>query len=155
LSAAVITPGGSFLVADQKRKRVYRFDGQSKPQGVFPDAREREVIRMLVDGEGGIVLLDRQEKTVRVFDETGRPLRAVAARGTGYELRRPVDVAVDAMRNTYVVDEEAGVLLFSPQGQLLATLAAEDMKRPRAMTLDPSGAVLIYDDKLERILRFK
>jgi TolA-binding protein len=155
LSAAVITPGGSVLVADQKRKRVFRFDGQGKPLGTFPDAREREVTRMLVDGEGGILLLDRAEKAVRVFDESGRLLRALAPRGTGYELRRPVDVAVDPMRNTYVADEQAGVLLFSPQGQLLATLGAEEMQRPKALTLDPSGAVLVYDDKLERILRFQ
>jgi TolA-binding protein len=155
LGAAVITPGGSFLVADLNRKRVYRFDAQLKPQGTFPDARERQVTRMLVDGEGGIVLLDREEKTVRVFDEAGRPLRAIAARGQGYELRKPVDVAVDAMRNTYVADEQAGVLLFSPQGQLLATLSSEESQRPKALTLDASGAVLVYDDKLERILRFK
>lgn len=155
LSAAVVTPGGSFLVADLKRKRVYRFDGQSKPHGSFPDAKQREVIRMLLDAEGGIVLLDREERTVRVYDEAGRPLRSVGPRGSGYELRKPVDVAVDPMRNTYVADEEAGILVFSPQGQLLATLTAEDMKRPKALTLDASGAILVYDDKLERILRFK
>ena len=55
-----------------------------------------------------------------------------------YELRKPVDVAVDAMRNTYVADEQAGVLLFSPQGQLLATLASEELQRPKALTLDPN-----------------
>lgn len=155
LTAAVPTPGGSFLVADQKRKRVFRFDGQLKPQGTFPDAKEREVVRLLVDGEGGIALLDREERTLRVFDETGRPLRVLGPRGPGYELRKPVDVAVDSMRNTYLADEEAGVLVFSAQGELLTTVTAEDMKRPRALTLDASGAILVYDDKLERILRFK
>jgi glucose/arabinose dehydrogenase len=59
------------------------------------------------------------------------------------------------MRNTYVADEQSGVLLFSPQGQLLATLSSEELQRPKAVTLDPSGAVLVYDDKLERILRFQ
>jgi hypothetical protein len=155
LSAAVQTPGGGFLVADQKRKRVFRFDAQLKPMGTFPDAKEREVVRMLIDGEGGIVMLDRDERSVRVFDDGGRPLRAVGSRGPGYELKKPADVAVDPMRNTYVADEEAGVLVFSPQGELLATLTAEDMKRPRALTLDASGAVLVYDDKQERILRYK
>jgi hypothetical protein len=100
-------------------------------------------------------MLDRGEKSVRVFDESGRALRVVATRGQGYELRRPVDVAVDPMRNTYVVDEEAGVLLFSPEGKLLTTLVADDVKRPKAVTLDPAGAVLVYDDKLERIVRFR
>jgi tetratricopeptide (TPR) repeat protein len=155
LAAAVQTPGGGFLVADQKRKRVFRFDGQLKPLGTFPDAREREVIRLVVDGEGGIALLDREERTLRVFDEAGRALRVLGPRGAGYELRKPVDVAVDAMRNTYLADEEAGVLVFSPQGELLATVTAEDMKRPRALSLDPSGAILVYDDKLEKVLRFK
>jgi outer membrane protein assembly factor BamD (BamD/ComL family) len=155
LTAVVPTPNGGFLVADQKRKRVYRFDGQLKPQGTFPDAREREVIRLVVDGEGGIALLDREERTIRVFDETGRALRVLGPRGAGYELRKPVDLAIDAMRNTYLADEEAGVLVFSPQGELLATVTADDMKRPKAIALDPSGAILVYDGKLERILRFK
>jgi len=142
-------------VADQKRKRVFRFDGQLRPQGTFPDAKEREVVRLLVDGEGGVALLDREERTLRVFDEAGRQLRVLGPRGAGYELRKPVDVAVDPMRNTYVADEEAGVLVFSAQGELLTTVTAEDMKRPKALTLEVSGAILVYDGKLERILRFK
>ena len=70
-------------------------------------------------------------------------------------MRKPADVAVDAFRDTYVADEEGGVLVFSPQGQLLATLGGAELKKPRALTLEPSGAVLVYDDKLQRILRFK
>lgn len=155
LTATVITPGGSVLVADEKRKKVYRFDRQYKYQGVFPDAREREVSRIVVDGEGGIVLLDRSEKTVRVFDEAGHPLRSVGPRGPGFELKKPADVAVDPFRNTYVADEEGSVFVFSAQGQLLTTLTAMEMKRPKALTLDPSGAILVYDDKLEKVLRLR
>jgi hypothetical protein len=29
------------------------------------------------------------------------------------------------------------------------------VRKARAVTVDPSGAVLVYDDKLQRILRFK
>jgi TolA-binding protein len=155
LEAAAITPGGAVLVSDEKKKKVFRFDGKYQYQAPFPDVKERQVSRIVLDGEGGIVMLDRDEKSVRVLDEAGKPLRAIAARGAGYELKKPVDVAVDAFRNTYVADEEAGVLVFSPSGQLLATIGGGDVRKARAVTVDPSGAVLVYDDKLQRILRFK
>jgi TolA-binding protein len=152
LSAAV-TPGGSVLVADEKRGKVYRYDTAYEYKGFFPDrdSKERYVSRMLVDGEGGIVFLDPKEKTVRVFDETGKLLRTLGPTG----LRKPVDVAVDPFRNTYVADEEAGVLVFNVQGQLLTTLTGPELKRARAITLDATGAVLVYDDRAEKVLRYK
>jgi hypothetical protein len=107
-----------------------------------------------VDGEGGIAVLDRDQKTVQVYDETGKLLRSVPARGAGWEFKRPIDVAIDASRNTYVADEEGFVYLFSPQGQLLATISGE-VRKPRALTIDPAGAILVYDEKQERVLRFK
>lgn len=155
VAAAVVTPGGSTLVADEKKKRVYRYDAKFEFAGTFPDAKEREVTRMAVDDEGGIVLLDRGERTVRVYDEAGTLLRTVALRGGGFELRRPADFAVDPFRNTYVADEEAGVLVFSPKGEVLATIAGEELQRPRALTLDPSGALLVYDERSQRVLRYK
>jgi len=143
------------LVADEKKKKVFQFDPKYQYLGPFPDAKERQVSRIVLDGEGGIVMLDREERAVRAFDEAGKVLRTIPARGAGYELRKPVDLALDAFRNTYLADEEGGVLVFSPQGQLLATLGGSDLRRPRAVTVDPSGAVLVYDDKQQRILRFK
>jgi TolA-binding protein len=152
IDAAVVTPGGAVLVADEKRKRVHRYDAKYEYQADFPDAKEREVTRMTLDSEGGIVLLDRGERSVRVFDETGRLLRSLGPRT---DMRKPVDVAVDAFQNTYVIDEDAGVLVFSPQGQLLASVGAQDLHKPKALTVDPAGAVLVYDEKAQRVLRFK
>jgi TolA-binding protein len=151
--AATITPGGSVLVSDEKRKKVYRYNAKFEYQGLFPekDAKERVVSRMFVDGEGGIVCLDREEKVVRVFDETGRLLRTVGPAG----LRRPVDVAVDPFRNSYVADEEGAVQIFSPSGQLLASLTGPELKKPRALTLDPTGAVLVWDERAEKVLRYR
>jgi TolA-binding protein len=149
--AAAVAPGGSILVSDDKRKKVYRFNAESKLQGTFPDAKEREVTRLLVDSEGGIVMLDRQEKTVRVYDQAGKLLRTVGPTG----LRRPVDVALDPFRNAYVADEEGGVLIFSAQGQPLATVGAGELKKTKALTLDPTGAILVYDERAEKVLRYK
>jgi TolA-binding protein len=155
LEAAAVTQGGAVLVADEKKKKVFRFDGKYQYQAPFPDVKERQVSRIVLDGEGGIVMLDRDEKAVHVVDEMGKGLRTIPARGPGYEMKKPVDVAVDSFRNTYVADEEAGVLVFSPQGQLLATVTSADTRKVRLVTVDPSGALLVYDDKLQRILRFK
>jgi TolA-binding protein len=151
--SATVTPGGMVLVADEKRNKVYRFDAAYEWKGFFPDkdAKERQITRMLVDGEGGIVCLDRAERTVRVFDEMGKVLRTLGPAG----FKKPVDVAVDPFRNAYVADEEAGVLVFNPAGQLLATLASPELKRPKALTLDATGAVLVYDERAEKVLRYK
>ena len=54
-----------------------------------------------------------------------------------------------------MADEELGVLVFNPQGQLLATIASPELKRARAVTLDATGAVLVYDDRAERVLRYR
>lgn len=153
IRAAVLTPGGSLLVAD--RKQVQRFDRELRYQAPFPDAREREVTRLVVDGHGGIVVLDRDEKTVRTYDETGRVLRTVGGKGAPVVLRDPVDVAVDRFRNLYIADEGGSVVVVSSQGQLLATVGAGQLKKPQALALEPNGAVLVYDAKQERILRFK
>ena len=155
IEAALVTPGGSMLVSDGKKKRVYRFDAADRFQGPFPDAREREVTRMVLDGEGAIVLLDRQQRTVSVLDEGGRLLRSVLPRGTGWELKKPADVAVDPFRNVYVADEEAGIYIFSPAGQLLGSIAGGELRKPVALTLEPAGAVLVYDERAQKVLRYR
>jgi DNA-binding beta-propeller fold protein YncE len=151
--AAVVTPGGSVLVSDEEREKVLRFDAKGQLLGTFPpgDAARRKVTRMIVDAEGGILTLDREDKSIRVWDETGKALRSVGPAG----LKKPVDLAVDPFRNVYVADEELGVLVFDPQGRPLTTIAGAELRRPRALTLDASGAVLVWDDRAERVLRFR
>jgi len=151
--AAAVTTGGFVLVSDEDRQAILRFDAKGQYVGTFPgpEATKRKVSRILIDGEGGIVTLDQDEKVVRVWHETGRLVRTVGPTG----LKRPVDVAVDAFRNLYVADEELGVLVFNPQGQPLATITSPELKRPKAVTVDATGAVLVYDDKAERVLRYR
>jgi len=151
--AAAVTTGGFVLVSDEDRAAILRYDAKGQYLGTFPgpEATRRKVSRMLVDGEGGIVTLDREEKVVRVWHETGRPIRSVGPVG----LKRPADVAVDAFRNLYVADEELGILVFDPQGQPLATITGPELRRPKAITLDATGAVLVYDERAERVLRYR
>jgi hypothetical protein len=154
IAAAAMLPGGGMLVSDEKRRRVYRYDEQLRFQGPFPDSKDREVTRIGFDSEGGVVFLDESDKSVRVFDVAGRPLRALAARGTGYEIKKPVDVVVDSFRNTYVADAEGFIYVFGNQGQLLATVSGE-LRRPRALALEADGALLVYDERAEKVMRYR
>ncbi len=154
LTSALVLPGGEVLVADKKRKGIFRFDAESNYVGPFPDSREREITRLLRDDEGGIVCLDEKTKGIRVYDLTGRPLRSIAARGPGYELKRPVDIAVDSELNLYVADQRAGVFVLDRDGKLLATLGGAQLKEPVAVTLGRDGAVLVYDKKARQVFRF-
>jgi TolA-binding protein len=156
IEAALVTPLGSVLVADSKRKSVFKYDTQDlRFVGSYPDGRPREVRRLALDGEGAILLLDSDAKSVQAFDEGGKPLRAVPARGSGYELKKPLDIALDPFRNLYVADADQGVLVFSPQGQLLTTVTSAELRRAAALTLDVDGSLIVYDDKAERLLRFR
>jgi TolA-binding protein len=153
IRAAAVTPGGSVLVSDEKENAVYRFDDHGMFLGTFPPRAnaKQEVTRIIVDGEGGILLLDRKAKTVRVCDESGRTLRTVGPGG----LNKPSDIAVDSLRNVYVADEDNGVLVFNISGELFFKIAGPEMKKPTTIALEPGGAVLVYDDGSDRILRYR
>jgi hypothetical protein len=151
--AAALTAGGALLVSDEERERVLRYDAKGRAAGSFPpsDTAKRKVTRIVVDGEGGIVTLDREDKTVRVWDEAGKPLRVLGPAG----LKRPVDVAGGPFRNLFVADEEQGVRVFDTKETRFATRAGPELRRARAVALDATGAVLVYDDRAERVVRYR
>jgi hypothetical protein len=154
--ASLVLPGGDVLVADRDRKAVERFDASYAYVGGFPDSREREVIRLGSDLEGGIVLLDEKAKAIQVYSATGEVRRSLPFRGAGYELDEPRDVLVDPALRTYVVDRKsATVSVFSPDGTLLGDFGRSDLKKPVALAMEPSGAVLVYDDDLRQVVRFR
>jgi glucose/arabinose dehydrogenase len=37
----------------------------------------------------------------------------------------------------------------------LARIGTDALRRPAALTLAPDGVLLVYDDKLEKVLRFR
>ena len=154
IGAATVLVSGDTLVSDLKRKRVLRFKG-TRFEGVFQDRAEREVIKLLTSPQGEVVMLRRDDKSVEITDESGRVISKVGPRGPGFEWKKPVDVAMDAFSNLYVADEDQGIFVFSPKGELLTTFGAADLKKSRAITIDLTGAPLVYDDRTETLVRFK
>ncbi|MBX7185695.1 MAG: tetratricopeptide repeat protein [Vicinamibacteria bacterium] len=154
IGAAAILVSGDTLVSDLKRKRVLRFKG-STFASVFPDRGEREVIKMLTTPRGEAVMLRKDDKSIEILDDAGRLVLKIGPRGAGFEWKKPVDVAIDPFSNLYVADEDQGIFVFSPKGELMTTFGASDVKKSRAIAIDPTGAALVYDDRTETIVRFK
>jgi len=154
IGAAAILVSGDTLVSDLKRKRVLRFKG-SAFSSIFPDRGEREVIKMLTTPRGEVIMLRKDDKSLEILDDAGRLVLKIGPRGPGFEWKKPLDVAIDAFSNLYVADEDQGIFVFSPKGQLMTTFGAGDVKKSRAIAIDLTGAALVYDDRTETILRFK
>ena len=154
IGAATILVSGDILVSDLKRKRVLRFKGGTF-SSLFPDRGEREVIKMLTTPRGEAVMLRKDDKSVEVIDDAGRLVSKIGPRGPGFEWKKPIDVAIDAFSNLYVADEDQGIFVFSPKGELMSTFGASDVKKSRAIAIDLTGAALVYDDRTETIVRFK
>ena len=110
---------------------------------------------MVLDGEGGIVMLDRDEKTVRVFDETGKLLRMLPRAAPGTSCRSPVDVAVDPFRNLYVADQEGAVLVLSPRASCWRRWPRADDAQARRPDPGPDRRGPGLRRAAERILRFR
>jgi len=154
IGAATILVSGDTLVSDLKRKRILRFKGGTF-SSVFPDRTEREVIKLLTTPRGDAVILRKDDKSVEVIDDSGRIVSKIGPRGPGFEWKKPVDVTVDAFSNLYVADEDQGIFVFSPKGELMTTFGATDVRKSRAIAIDLTGAALVYDDRAETIVRFK
>ncbi|MEO8360271.1 MAG: tetratricopeptide repeat protein [Vicinamibacteria bacterium] len=154
IGAGTIMVSGDALISDLKRKRILRFKGNTFST-VFGDKTEREVIRLLTSPRGDIVMLRKDDKSIEVMDESGKVIGKYGPRGPGFEWKKPVDVTLDAFSNFYVADEDQGIFVLSPKGELMTVFGASDVKKAKAIAIDPSGAALVYDDRTETIVRFK
>ncbi|MBK5255713.1 MAG: tetratricopeptide repeat protein [Vicinamibacteria bacterium] len=154
IGAATILVSGDTLISDLRRKRVLRFRGATFAS-IFPDAAEREVIKLLTTPRGDVVMLRRDDKSVEIFDDGGRLISKIGPRGPGFEWKKPADIAIDAFSNLYLADEDQGILMFSSKGSLMTTFGSSDLRKSLAVAIDPSGAVLVYDDRAQAVVRFK
>ena len=145
---------GDRLISDRKGKAVIRVAINGKYLKNFATLNaERMVINQLED----IAMLDKDTKSVLVFDREGKQLIKILPKGTGYELDNPVDVAFDPFANIYVLDRGKPALhVFNQKNKLLASFSmpekdAGSFPRPQAFGLDGAGRVYLFDDRSQRI----
>jgi TolA-binding protein len=153
LTAVAQLPTGDRLVADRSQRAVYRFDDKGKFVAPFASVRAH---RIAVGPGEQVALLDRDAKGVTVVDREGKPISRIMAKGEGYELQNPADVAYDALGHLYVLDN-AAMVVFAPDGRPVTTFAVADRAAPgafrnaAAFALDEAARLYIYDDRAERV----
>jgi TolA-binding protein len=177
IDAAVQLSNGDWLVMDGGERAIHRFSRAGAYIGPFAAVRVSRLAVNAVDEIGGI---DRDQRSIVLFDAAGKLTSRIPLRGTGYDLRNPEDLTFDAFGHLYVLDRVA-LAVFSPYaaraqasaattpagtsartaGYALVTVFApmekdpDAFRRATAFALDPSGAAFIYDDRAQRILVYR
>ena len=154
ISSGVRLSTGDLLIADCEARVVARFDTIGKSLGVFASGR---INRMAVGRSDEVAMLDGDSKSVIWCDRTGKVLAKIPARGTGYLLDSPTDLAFDMFQHLYVLDK-AQVVVFAPGGKLVATFTPDAQSAFRsgtALALDSAARLYIYDDAQERVLVYQ
>jgi hypothetical protein len=153
ISAVAVLSTGERLIADRGQRGVFRFDAAGKYLGAFAPIRAS---RISLGPAEQIALLDRENRSVALFDRTGRATVHIPGKGATYELKNPADVAFDVLGHIYVLDQ-ADVHVFAPDGKLVASFAGGDrtaagaLRDGSALALDQAARMYIYDERAERV----
>lgn len=179
IEAAAQFSNGDWLIVDGNDRSIQRFSGAGVHTGPFAPGR---LAPLVVTANDDVVGVDRDAKTIVIFDSTGKSTARIPFRGGGYDLQNVEDLAVDSFGHVYVLDRTA-IAVFSPYpaapvaatasataasvagprptGYRLVTLFAPPQndpagfKRATAFALDRSGAVYLYDDRAERVMVYR
>ena len=154
LSAGTRLSTGDLVVADREARIVSRFDITGKWLGGFATGR---ITRMAVGSSDEVALLDSDSKSITWTDRTGKVLVKIPARGAGYLLEAPADLAFDMFQHLYVLDKTQ-VVVFAPSGKLVAVFTPDAQSAFRsgtALALDSAARLFVYDDAQERVLVYQ
>jgi TolA-binding protein len=179
LEAAAQFSNGDWLITDGNDRSIQRFAGSGAHIGVFAPGR---LSPLVVTATDDVVGVDKDAKTIVVFDSTGKSTARIPFRGAGYDLQNVEDLAVDSFGHVYVLDR-AAIAIFSPYpatpaaGSAPAPAAAAGaarattyrlvtlfapppadttaFKRATAFALDRSGTIYLYDDRAERVMVYR
>jgi TolA-binding protein len=154
LEAGVTTSFGELIVADREMRALLRFSPEGKLIGEF--ARQILARRLAITEMDDVAALDTDAKTVTVFGRDGKITARIPERGTGYQLRQPMDVGFDRLGHLYVLDRRA-LLVFAPQGARLITTFSIPERTPghfnnaEAMALDSAARLFVFDGRSSQV----
>lgn len=166
LQAVAQLSNGEWLVADGDDRNLHRFAAGGAHLGAFAQGRFNQ---LAVTGADDVAALDRDQRAIVMFDNTGKLTARIPVRAAGYDLQDVEDLAFDAFGHLYVLDRNA-VAVFTAHPRpadgaavtyrLLALFAPAQndpagFRRATAFALDPSGAVFLYDERAARVLVYR
>jgi DNA-binding beta-propeller fold protein YncE len=113
--------------------------------------------RLAISPLDEVAMLDKSTKGITIADRDAKVLGRIAAKGNGYELDDPVDMAFDALGHLYVLDRGNGsVVVFGPKNRFVANVTIPEKSpgaftRPAALGVDSAGRLFIFDERAKRI----
>ena len=155
IPAVVMLSTGHRIVVDKNEKAVIRYAADGRYLGPFVPAINTD--RLAINALDDVALIDKDAKAINILDRDGKPLSRIIAKGAGYQLDEPVDLAYDRLGYLYVLDRgKASVLVFGPRNRLITTFTIAEktpgaFTRARALGLDQSGRLYIFDERAKRI----
>jgi len=103
-----------------------------------------EITSVAVDNDGHIYILDRKEKTVKVFDSAGKFVRKFGKQGQGPgEMNMPIFVQITP-NNELVVEDAVNrkLMFFSSEGEFLKSLSTAKAAGLAAILIDSKGNLI-------------
>ncbi|XP_019616558.1 PREDICTED: E3 ubiquitin-protein ligase TRIM71-like [Branchiostoma belcheri] len=131
---------GRLRVFNQDGSEVGTYgSGHRSPEPWWP-------LYVTVDGEGNILVTDGKNHCVHVWDREGNFKFKFGSEGSDEsQLKNPQGICVDGKGNIIVADRGNGcVKMFDSQGRFLCYIGS-GMKGPQAVTVSPSGDVVVTD----------
>jgi TolA-binding protein len=164
MDGVVAMAGGDWVVADEDERGLMRFDAAGKAKGPFAAGR---MLRLAINGFDEVAGIDRESKSVVIFDAGGKMLTRIPARSPGCQLENPADLEFDEFGHLYVLDRDAVCVFDAPAGatattppRLLSRFSEPEknpaaFRRATALALDASGRLFIADERAARVLAYR
>jgi outer membrane protein assembly factor BamD (BamD/ComL family) len=155
IPSVVALSTGHRIVVDKSEKAVIRYSPTGQYLGPFVPPLNTE--RLAVNALDDVAMIDKDAKAITVVDRDGKQLSRILAKGPNYQLDDPVDLAFDRLGHLYVLDRgKASVLVFGPRNRLITTFTLPEkapgaFTRARAMGVDATGRLYIFDERAKRI----
>lgn len=156
IPAMITLGGGDRLAIDRKGKAVIRLSAAGKYVSNFATVNAERVVRNEFDE---VAMIDRDSKGIVIADRDGKIVNRIAAKGAGYQLEEPTDLAFDGLGHLYVLDRrKAAIHVFSPgpKSVLLGSVVSAGrepgaLQKPRALAIDAAGRLYVFDESSQRI----
>jgi len=151
---SVLPSRGERLVSDPKGKTVLRLAADGKYQAIFSSTFFSRLVATPLDE---IAMLDKSTKSITITDRDGKVQSKLPAKGAGYELDDPVDIAFDELGHMYVLDRgKNSVVVFGAKNKFVANVTMPEKStgaftRAAALGVDPAGRLFIFDERAKRI----
>lgn len=145
-----VAANGDFFVSDgYGNSRVVKFSKDGKFIKIIGGTKGAEPGQfnlphsVVIDSRGRLLVGDRQNARVQIFDQNGKFLEMWAGLGKPYGLYIAKDDTL------YVGDADGGTITIAKNGKPVDVI--RDLGRPHWVTLDPGGAIYMADVRAQMV----